>query len=163
MYYYCCCCCCCCCCRGCRGCGGCGGCCCCSVAPSVGNVYVNKRWDELANPGAKSPGSKTPGDSGTPGSPRALTVVSARKLEKLALNSGIAGGARKMTQNASPNAVTGRARRNNVQIQSAKRAKRHSNSKHQLCTLLHSAEWRRKPRTECTTRRKYVKFAKSLS
>ena len=34
-------------------------------------------------------------------SPRALTAVSARKLEKLALNSGIAGGARKMTQNAS--------------------------------------------------------------
>ena len=34
-------------------------------------------------------------------SPRALTGVSARKLEKLALNSGIAGGARKMTQNAS--------------------------------------------------------------
>ena len=33
-----------------------------------------------------------------PWSPRALTGVSARKLEKLALNSGIAGGARKMTQ-----------------------------------------------------------------
>ena len=79
-------------------------------------------------------------------SPRALTVVSARKLEKLALNSGKAGGARKMTQNASPNAVTGGARRNNVQIQSAKRAMKHCNSKHQLCTLLHSAEWRRKLR-----------------
>ena len=34
-------------------------------------------------------------------SPRALTAVSARKLEKLALNSGTTGGARKMTQNAS--------------------------------------------------------------
>ena len=33
-------------------------------------------------------------------SPRALTVVSARKIEKLALNSGTTGGARKMTQNA---------------------------------------------------------------
>ena len=57
--------------------------------------------DELADPGAESPGSKTPGDSGTLWSPRALTVVSARKLEKLALNSGTTGGARKMTQNAS--------------------------------------------------------------
>ena len=34
-------------------------------------------------------------------SPRALTAVSTRKLEKLALNSWITGGARKMTQNAS--------------------------------------------------------------
>ena len=34
-------------------------------------------------------------------SPQALTAVSARKLEKLALNSGTTGGARKMTQNAS--------------------------------------------------------------
>ena len=41
-----------------------------------------------------------------------------------------------------PNTVTWRARRNNVQIQSANRAKRHCNSKHQLCTLLLSAEWR---------------------
>ena len=24
------------------------------------NVYVNKRWNELANPGTESPGSKTP-------------------------------------------------------------------------------------------------------
>ena len=55
----------------------------------------------IGRPGAKSPGSQTPGDSGTPGSPRALTGVSAKRLEKLALNSGIAGGARKMTQNAS--------------------------------------------------------------
>ena len=36
----------------------------------------------------------------TPWSPRALTTVSAPKLEKLALNSGTTGGARKMTQNA---------------------------------------------------------------
>ena len=36
-----------------------------------------------------------------PWSPRALTGVSARKLEKLALNSGTTGGARKMTKNAS--------------------------------------------------------------
>ena len=56
---------------------------------------------ELCNPGAESPGSETPGDSGTPWSPRALTVVSTRKLEKLALNSGTTGGARKMTRNAS--------------------------------------------------------------
>ena len=42
----------------------------------------------IGRPGAKSPGSQSPGDSGTPRSPRALTVVSARKLEKLALNSG---------------------------------------------------------------------------
>ena len=36
-----------------------------------------------------------------PQSPRELTVVSAQKLEELALNSGTTGGARKMTQNAS--------------------------------------------------------------
>ena len=58
----------------------------------------------IGRPGAKSPGSQTPGDSATPWSPRALTVVSARKLEKLALNSGTTGGARKMTQNASKTA-----------------------------------------------------------
>ena len=47
-----------------------------------------------------------------PWSPRALTVVSARKLEKLALNSGTTGGARKMTQNASKTiiAATGEGR-----------------------------------------------------
>ena len=49
---------------------------------------------ELATTGAESPGSQTPSDSSTPWSPRALTVVSARKLEKLALNSGTTGGAK---------------------------------------------------------------------
>ena len=39
-------------------------------------------------------------------SPRALTGVSARGLEKLALNSGTTGGARKMTQNASKSPIT---------------------------------------------------------
>ena len=39
-------------------------------------------------------------------SPRTLTVVSTRKLEKLALNSGTTGGARKMTQNASKKPFT---------------------------------------------------------
>ena len=38
-------------------------------------------------------------------SPRALTVVSARKLEKLALNSGTTGGARKMTQKCAKKAL----------------------------------------------------------
>ena len=39
-------------------------------------------YDLIGRPGAESPGSPTPGDSGTTWSPRALTVVSARKLEK---------------------------------------------------------------------------------
>ena len=52
-------------------------------------------------PGAESPGSQTPGDSGTPWSPRRRRTLHRRGLEKLALNSGTTGGARKMTQNAS--------------------------------------------------------------
>ena len=66
-------------------------------------------YDPIGRPGAESPGSQTPGDSGTLWSPRALTVVSAPKLEKLALNSGTTGGARKMTQNASKTIIAANA------------------------------------------------------
>ena len=57
--------------------------------------------DLIGNHGAESPGSETPGDSGSPGSPRRRRTLHRRGLEKLALNSGTTGGARKMTQNAS--------------------------------------------------------------
>ena len=55
-------------------------------------------YDRIGRPDAKSPGSQTPGDSGTPGSPRRRRSLHHRGLEKLALNSGTTGGARKMTQ-----------------------------------------------------------------
>ena len=84
-----------------------GFCCCCCFGHGLTKtpcVMSTRCYGLIMQACAKSPGSQTPGDSGTPWSPRALTVVSARKLEKLALNSGTTGGARKMTQNASKNA-----------------------------------------------------------
>ena len=51
----------------------------------------------------RSPGSQTPGDPATPGSPQRRRTLHHPGLEKLALNSGTTGGARKMAQNASKN------------------------------------------------------------
>ena len=75
-------------------------CCCCCSERSLNARLSTSPKSNWQRPCAKSPGSKTPGDSGTPGSPRRRRTLHRRGLEKLALNSGITGRARKMAQNA---------------------------------------------------------------
>ena len=65
------------------------------------NAFISTSSEhELATPVPSHLGVRLPATP-APSSNRALTVVSARMLEKLALNSATTGGARKMTQNAS--------------------------------------------------------------
>ena len=124
-------------------------CCCCCCDDSIRCVYLHSIHSSNWQPNW---------------SPPALTAVSARKLEKLALNSGTAGGARKMTQNASPNTVTWRARRNNVQVQSANpREETLQLEASTVHTSPFSGMENESLGSECTTRGKYVKFDKSHS